>query len=792
MQKHWVMKRMLLFCIFLICLTACKTLPDTVPVTSVTISQPTAEMIEGETVQLRAIVQPDNATDKAVMWASSKQSVATISENGLVTAISEGTSTITAIAGEKTGSCQVIVSKRVTAVSSISLNKEELDLIEGDSDLLVATVSPDNATDKTVIWITSDESIVTVDDSGKIKAIKEGKAIITAKAGGETAKCEVTVKKRIINVTSITLNHSFMSLVKGEEKVLAATFYPYNATNQTVIWSSSNTSVATVSSSGVVTGIAPSTAIITATTHDGGLTATCLVMVCDGKVNGQYYVDLGLPSGLKWATGNVGANSMEEYGDYFAWGEISPYYESQDPLVWKDGKSAGYIWASYKWCNGSYNTQTKYCTDSDYGTIDNKTVLVPDDDAAHANWGGSWRMPTAAEWTELQTACTWTWTTQNGVAGYLVSGPNGNSIFLPAAGHQNNTGLKYSGSDGYYWSSSLSTDSPCNAYFVQFNSGNDGGWGYFGRSSGFSVRPVSDEGVRVSVTGISFDKTSITLAIGKTTTITAAVAPSNATQKNVIWSSSDMSVAAVSYEGVVTAIAPGNARIMATTYDGGFTVTCFVTVKLDVTDPNGHAFVDLGLTSGLKWATCNVGATALTEYGDYFAWGETEPYYSSQNPLTWKRGKSKGYDWPSYQWCNGSYDTQTKYCTRSDYGTIDNKTVLDPEDDAAHANWGGTWRVPTDSEWTELRTECTWTWTTQNGVNGRLFTGPNGNSIFLPAAGYRYNTRLLDPGSSGYYWSSSLSTYNPPSALYVYFHSDDVLKNGDLRCRGVSVRPVTE
>ena len=201
--------------------------------------------------------------------------------------------------------------------------------------------------------------------------------------------------------------------------------------------------------------------------------------------------------------------------------------------------------------------------------------------------------------------------------------------------------------------------------------------------------------------------------------------------------------------------------------------------------------VDLGLPSGLKWATCNVGANAPEEYGDYFAWGEVEPYYSSQDPLTWKDGKT-GYNWASYKWCNGSYNTQTKYCTDSSYGTVDNNTVLDPEDDAAAVNLGGSWRMPTDQEWTELRTECTWTWTTQNGVNGRLVTGPNGNSIFLPAAGNRNNTDLDYAGSSGYYWSSSLSTDDPGRAYFVYFNSVGVRRLGSNRYFGFSVRPVTE
>ena len=195
-------------------------------------------------------------------------------------------------------------------------------------------------------------------------------------------------------------------------------------------------------------------------------------------------------------------------------------------------------------------------------------------------------------------------------------------------------------------------------------------------------------------------------------------------------------------------------------------------------DPNpntgNHEYVDLGLS--VKWATCNVGATKPEEYGDYFAWGETEP--------------KDYYDWSTYKWCNGSYDTQTKYCTNSSYGTVDNKTVLDKEDDAAAVNWGGNWRMPTDAEMTELRNNCTWTWTTQNGVKGYQVTGPNGNSIFLPAAGCRRGSSLDDAGSYGVFWSSSLLSGNPHIACALYFNSDSVNWYRNGRRYGPSVRPV--
>lgn len=184
-----------------------------------------------------------------------------------------------------------------------------------------------------------------------------------------------------------------------------------------------------------------------------------------------------------------------------------------------------------------------------------------------------------------------------------------------------------------------------------------------------------------------------------------------------------------------------------------------------------HVYVDLGLS--VKWATCNVGAREPEDYGDYFAWGETRP--------------KSIYNWSTYKWCNGVKDSLTKYKTESGYGTLNNKTRLDLSDDAARANWGGSWRMPTDAEWIELTKNCTWTWTTQNGVEGYKVTSEkNGNSIFLPAAGYRSDSSLYYAGSCGYYWSSSLDTFG--KTLYLLIGSSSVRGYG--RYCGLSVRPV--
>ncbi len=193
-----------------------------------------------------------------------------------------------------------------------------------------------------------------------------------------------------------------------------------------------------------------------------------------------------------------------------------------------------------------------------------------------------------------------------------------------------------------------------------------------------------------------------------------------------------------------------------------------------------HEYVDLGLPSGLKWATCNVGANSPEDYGDYFAWGEVE--------------LKEYYDWETYKYGTSSYQL-TKYCSNSNYGYngfTDKNTVLDPEDDAATVNWGGAWRMPTKAEQDELRNNCTWDWTTQNGVNGYKVVGPNGNSIFLPAAGYMYFSSLNGAGSYGDYWSSSLCTDFPVDAYFVDFYSDGVDWGSSTREYGRSVRPVCQ
>ena len=213
---------------------------------------------------------------------------------------------------------------------------------------------------------------------------------------------------------------------------------------------------------------------VTVVEHD-----TTYIPVADHAPDGVEAVDLGLPSGTKWASCNVGAESPEEYGNYYAWGEVKT--------------KANYSWSTYKYAKKDKEKLTKYCAISTYGYngfVDKKRILELGDDAAYALWGGAWRMPTQAEWEELVNNCTWTWTTQNNVNGYLVkSNTNNNSIFLPAAGCHKGTAFNDAGSIGYYWSANLRLSS-CYAIFLNFTLDSHSVGSRLDRCFGLSVRPV--------------------------------------------------------------------------------------------------------------------------------------------------------------------------------------------------------------------------------------------------------------------------------------------------------------
>ena len=318
-----------------------------------------------------------------------------------------------------------------------------------------------------------------------------------------------------------------------------------------------------------------------------------------------------------------------------------------------------------------------------------------------------------------------------------------------------------------------------------------------GKPSASASKPESPAVIELK--SISLSKSTLELEEGSSATLTVKYNPNNATDKATTWKSTDVSIAKVSSNGKVTAVKAGSAAIFASCQ--GKDAYCNVTVKAKEVQPtpssvsstaasastpssslssttgthSGHEWVDLGL--GVKWATCNVGASSPEGYGSYFAWGETSP-------------KSE-YTWSNLKYCNDTTgDSFSKY-NQNQGGTRDNRTVLELSDDAARANWGGSWRMPTNAEFQELIDNCTWTWTTMNGKNGyKVVSKSNGNSIFLPAAGWRYDTSLSSAGSYGSYWSSSLYESRSCIARGLFLYSDSHAAGDGGRRSGQSVRPV--
>ena len=259
-------------------------------VESVSLDKTNITLTEGDSETLTATVYPDNATNKNVSWKSSNTSVATVN-NGVVTALKAGTATITVTTedGGKTATCQVTVNARIYNVESVSLDKTNITLPEGDSETLIATVYPDNATNKNVSWTSSNTPVATV-NNGVVTALKAGTATITVTTedGSKTATCQVTVKAKQINVAYINIDQNSVHLKEGESILLTVTVYPSNATNKNVNWTSSNVKVASVSSEGKVTAIKSGVATITAKSVSSSSKDSIQIIVDKKDIDGNH------------------------------------------------------------------------------------------------------------------------------------------------------------------------------------------------------------------------------------------------------------------------------------------------------------------------------------------------------------------------------------------------------------------------------------------------------------------------------------------------------------------------
>ena len=416
--------------------TASCTVTVNTSVTGISLNKSTATLNRGESLQLSYYVIPAGATQQEqVSWSSSDPTVATVDNQGHVNAIGAGTTDIKVSLEGFSASCKITV---IVPVTSIVLNKSSLELRKGTTETLVATIYPSDATNQSVSWSSSDISVATVDDKGMVSAVEGGSATITARTNnGKTAACSVTVTTP---VTGVSLNESSLKLNPGESATLVATVLPSTAGNKSVTWSSNNNDIATVDQNGVVTGVANGTAIIIVSTEEGNKMATCTINVF------EWYVDLGLS--VNWASCNLGADSPEDLGDPYAWGEVKT--------------KSTFEYDSYKW---GWGTSANNMHFDKYNSSDGKTKLDLSDDAAYVNLGKAWRIPTSSQCSELVSNCTIEVGTCNGVTGYIFTskktGYTDKSIFIPFYVQSNVTRT--------FWTSSLYTTAGFNYYAITWN-----------------------------------------------------------------------------------------------------------------------------------------------------------------------------------------------------------------------------------------------------------------------------------------------------------------------------------
>ena len=280
------MRKFIVALILAFCFICCKQEDKLIiHVTGVSLSETTATLIEGESIDLIADIIPENATNQNIYWSSSNNSIASVVK-GRVTAIKTGTATITARSedGNKSARCDIVVEELRYDVARISLNRSKLNLMEGESTRLIATIEPWNATNQTVIWSSSDESVASV-NNGEVKALRHGVSTIYAYAAdnGYYATCIVYVTKHEIPITSIKLDKGVVSITEGQTDTLTTTIYPENATNKTIIWESTDNDIASVEE-GIVTAISAGNVTITASTEDRKVQASCIYYITNKEI----------------------------------------------------------------------------------------------------------------------------------------------------------------------------------------------------------------------------------------------------------------------------------------------------------------------------------------------------------------------------------------------------------------------------------------------------------------------------------------------------------------------------
>ena len=517
------------------------------PVASITLNITEKTLEEGETINLTASVLPANASNKSLAWTSSDENIATVDANGLVTAVKEGTATITAKATDGSNvsaKCTIKVKAPVVLVEGITLNATEQTLTEGETFALTASVTPENATNKSLAWTSSDENVATVDANGLVTAVKEGTATITAKANdgsNASAQCTITVKAAVVLVEGITLNATEQTLTVGETFALTASVLPENATNKSLVWTSSDENVATVDANGLVTAVKEGTATITAKANDGSnVSAKCTIKVKAAVV---------LVEGI---TLNATEQTLTEGETFALTASVTPENATNKNLAWTS-------------------------SDENVATVDANGLVTA------VKEGTATITAKANDGSNVSASCTIT----VNAAVVLVEGITLNATeqsltvgdtFALTAGvapeNATNKSLAWTSSDenvATVDANGLVTAVKEGTAIITAKA-NDGS-----NVSASCTINVSDSFIFVSK--ISLEKMQVTLNIGETATLNVTIEPANATNKEIAWKSSNPSIATVE-NGVVTAISAGTIYVSASSTDGSNqSDVCIVTVN---------------------------------------------------------------------------------------------------------------------------------------------------------------------------------------------------------------------
>lgn len=463
------------------CFNSCEKEPEVkeISVESVFLNKDKVSILEGDSINLEATISPTDATNKNVTWESSKEEIASVDENGKVTAIAVGNTKITvrSVDGGKTDVCEVEVLLKPIPVTEVKLNKTKLEITEGESEQLVATVLPENATNPAIKWESSDPAIASIGTTGNLKAKKVGKVTITVTSedGNKKATCDVSVIAKVFPVTGVSLNKPSLKLKVGDKDVLIAIITPENATNKNVTWTSKDASIVKVDNKGNIEAMANGETEIIVTTEDGNFKATCKVTVA-AVVTENYVDEYGIDHGkgtsincgdagnVVWAPVNCGYHAEKfKYGKLYQWGrKYGQGYDSEDESF-PTGDQIKDAPVDNATGNSEENKFNFYKPNS--STNDWCDPQLTEWASEYSPCPAGWRLPSATELKGLiatgeKKIVTEGGETPNGQVGTWYGENSAEAtktdtkgcIFLPATGYRffdNYTGNR--GSAGYYW-----------------------------------------------------------------------------------------------------------------------------------------------------------------------------------------------------------------------------------------------------------------------------------------------------------------------------------------------------